>query len=83
MFWVRTVRTVEHGLPPTSPTRGSVGRLLTSPGCWEKSLAETPGGAHHELEPLLTRSAGAAVLSRVVLEFRVKLHEMNRVTQKF
>ena len=39
------------------------------------------GGAHHELEPLLTCSAGAAVLSRVVLEFRVKLHEMNRVAE--
>ncbi len=25
--------------------------------------------------------AGAAVLSRVVLEFRVRLHGMNRVTQ--
>ncbi len=43
-----------------------------------KSLYES-GGAHHELEPLLTCSGGAAVLSRVVLEFRVKLHEMNRV----
>ena len=50
-------------------------------GCWEKSLAEAPGGAHHELEPLLTCSAGAAVLSRVVLEIRVKLHGMTRVTQ--
>jgi hypothetical protein len=33
------------------------------------------------VEPLLTCSAGAAVLSRVVLEFRVRLYGMNRVTQ--
>jgi hypothetical protein len=57
--------------------------MLTSPGCWEKSPAARPRPPCFQLEPLLTCSAGAAVLSRVVLEFRVKLHEMNRVTQKF
>ena len=37
-------RTAQH-------TRGSVGRLLTSPGCWEKSLAEGPEGPCLQLEP--------------------------------
>ena len=34
-----------------------------------------------ELRDCNTEISGAAVLSRVVLEFRVKLHEMNRVAE--
>ena len=58
-----------------------VSKVSLSPACWGKSAAEGHEGPRLQLEPLLTCSAGAAVLSRVVLEFRVKLHEMNRVAE--
>ena len=78
-----TVRTVEHGQYTRVYTRDSEGRLLTSPACWEKSLAEGPEGPRLQLDPFLTCSRGASILKWVRLEFRLIMHEMNRVTQKF
>ena len=64
-------------------TRDSEGRLLTSPACWEKSPAEAHEGTRLQLDPFLTCSRGASILKWVRLEFRLIMHEMNRVTQKF
>ena len=70
-------------LPTATNTRGSEGRLLTPPACWEKSPAERPEGPRFQLDPFLTCSRGASILKWVRLEFRLIMHEMNRVTQKF
>ena len=61
-------------------TRDSEGRLLTSPACWEKSPAEAHEGTRLQLDPFLTCSRGGSILKWVTLEFRLIMHEMNRVT---
>ena len=67
-------------------TRGSVATLPSPGRATVPSLAEAQRGAHahHELDPFLTRLttlASAAALRRVVPEFRVNLHELNRVAE--
>eukprot|EP01043_Picozoa_sp_COSAG02_P006731 COSAG02_NODE_194_length_29788_cov_20.044090_17_plen_102_part_00 len=64
-------------------TWDSEGRLLTSPACWEKSPTEAHEGTRLQLDPFLTGSRGGSILKWVTLEFRLIMHEMNRVTQKF
>ena len=75
-----TVRTVQHRQYTRVYTRGYEGRLLTSPACWEKSLAARPGPPRFQLDPFLTCSRGGSILKWVTLEFRLIMHEMNRVT---
>ena len=65
-------------------TRGSVGTLPSPGRATVPSLAEGHEGPRFQLEPFLTRLttlASAAALRRVVPEFRVNLHELNRVAE--
>ena len=75
---------MEHGQQTEQNTRGSVG-TLPSPG---RATVPTPAEPHEatrlQLDPFLTRLttlASAAALRRVVPEFRVNLHELNRVAE--
>ena len=63
------------------PPRDFFPSILVMSAVYLPTPTEGHEGPRLQLEPLLTCSAGAAVLSRVVLEFRVKLHEMNRVAE--
>ena len=49
---------------------------------WSESPPGRGGheGPHHELDPFLTCSRGGSILKWVTLEFRLIMHEMNRVT---
>ena len=67
-------------LPATARVGDRYHSTLASCGCCGPCLHEAHEGTHHELDPFLTCSRGASILKWVRLEFRLIMHEMNRVT---